>query len=222
MVADTLPVQMDLMKEGLSLGQVGQRPFEMGYKTMYFLLDIVKDGKNPEDPTYTGLDVCTPDTATPASAASQSAEHDNGAAPGGGGRSNAFRGNSTIGQRSHYRITHPGHRYKSDACAGWRLIQPTVRWRARATKLPQRPCGRSSAACRRLGVCVWKRDMLELDLQEKVALITGGRRRAPRRGRKARRRGCPRRHLCRGPHLEAAAASCGRKPARRCSRWPRT
>jgi ribose transport system substrate-binding protein len=62
-VADTLPVQMDLMKEGLSLGQVGQRPFEMGYKTMYFLLDIVKDGKNPEDPTYTGLDVCTPETA---------------------------------------------------------------------------------------------------------------------------------------------------------------
>ena len=33
-VADTLPVQMDLMKEGLSLGQVGQRPFEMGYETM--------------------------------------------------------------------------------------------------------------------------------------------------------------------------------------------
>ena len=43
-VADTLPVQMDLLKEGLSLGQVGQRPFEMGYKTMYFLKDI-KDGK---------------------------------------------------------------------------------------------------------------------------------------------------------------------------------
>ncbi len=62
-VADTLPVQMDLMKEGLSLGQVGQRPFEMGYKTMYFLLDIVKDGKNPTDPTYTGLDVCSPETA---------------------------------------------------------------------------------------------------------------------------------------------------------------
>ena len=31
-VADTLPVQIDLMKEGLSAGQVGQRPFEMGYK----------------------------------------------------------------------------------------------------------------------------------------------------------------------------------------------
>ncbi|MGI9336352.1 MAG: sugar-binding protein [Gammaproteobacteria bacterium] len=62
-VADTLPVQMELMAEGLSLGQVGQRPFEMGYTTMHFLLDIVKNGKNPQDPTYTGLDVCTPENA---------------------------------------------------------------------------------------------------------------------------------------------------------------
>ena len=61
-VADTLPVQIDQMKEGLSLGQVGQRPFEMGYKTMFALRDI-KDGKAaPTDPTYTGLDVCTPET----------------------------------------------------------------------------------------------------------------------------------------------------------------
>jgi len=62
-VADTLPVQMDLLKAGLSKGQVGQRPFEMGYKTMLFLKDI-KDGKPaPKDPTYTGLDVCTPQNA---------------------------------------------------------------------------------------------------------------------------------------------------------------
>ena len=62
-VADTLPVQIDQMKEGLSLGQVGQRPFEMGYKTMNALRDM-KDGKAaPADPTYTGLDVCTPETA---------------------------------------------------------------------------------------------------------------------------------------------------------------
>jgi ribose transport system substrate-binding protein len=61
-VADTLPVQLDQMKEGLSLGQVGQRPFEMGYKTMFALKDV-KDGKAaPTDPTYTGLDVCTPET----------------------------------------------------------------------------------------------------------------------------------------------------------------
>src|SRR5438552_6970710 len=62
-VADTLPVQIDLLKAGYSKGQVGQRPFEMGYKAIYFLKDI-KDGKTPPaDPTYTGLDVCTPETA---------------------------------------------------------------------------------------------------------------------------------------------------------------
>src|ERR1700730_6498735 len=63
-VADTLPVQIDQMKEGLSLGQVGQRPFEMGYKTM-LALEAMKSGKPaPADPTYTGLDVCTPETVT--------------------------------------------------------------------------------------------------------------------------------------------------------------
>src|SRR4029077_9292170 len=62
-VADTLPIQIELMKKGLSAGQVGQRPFEMGYKAMYFLKDI-KDGQPaPTDPTYPGLDVCTPKTA---------------------------------------------------------------------------------------------------------------------------------------------------------------
>ncbi len=62
-VADTLPVQIVLLKEGLATGNVGQRPFEMGYKAMQFLKDI-KDGKAaPKDPTYTGLDVCTPQTA---------------------------------------------------------------------------------------------------------------------------------------------------------------
>jgi len=61
-VADTLPVQMELMKDGLSKGQVGQRPFEMGYKSMFFLKDL-KEGKTVNDPTYTGLDVCTQDNA---------------------------------------------------------------------------------------------------------------------------------------------------------------
>jgi len=62
-VADTLPVQIDLLKQGLSLGQVGQRPFDMGFKTMNFLYEITTEKKNPADPTYTGLDVCTPQTA---------------------------------------------------------------------------------------------------------------------------------------------------------------
>lgn len=62
-VADTLPVQIEQMKEGLSLGQVGQRPFEMGYKTMNALNDMKNGKPAPADPTYTGLDVCTPETA---------------------------------------------------------------------------------------------------------------------------------------------------------------
>ena len=61
-VADTLPVQMDLMKAGYSSGQVGQRPFDMGYKSMLILQDIV-NGKKVDDPIYTGLDVCEPSTA---------------------------------------------------------------------------------------------------------------------------------------------------------------
>lgn len=62
-VADTLPVQIDQMKEGLSLGQVGQRPFEMGFKSMNALNDMKSGKPAPADPTYTGLDVCTPETA---------------------------------------------------------------------------------------------------------------------------------------------------------------
>jgi ribose transport system substrate-binding protein len=59
--ADTLPMQLDALKAGLGTVNVGQRPFEMGYKSMLFLKDI-KDGKpNPTDPTYTGLDVCLPE-----------------------------------------------------------------------------------------------------------------------------------------------------------------
>ena len=58
--ADTLAIQIDDLKLGLASGNVGQRPFDMGYKSMWFLKDI-KDGKPaPHDPTYTGLDVCTP------------------------------------------------------------------------------------------------------------------------------------------------------------------
>jgi ribose transport system substrate-binding protein len=45
------------------LGQVGQRPFEMGYKTMFALKDMKEGKAAPADPTYTGLDVCTPETA---------------------------------------------------------------------------------------------------------------------------------------------------------------
>ncbi|HLX97108.1 MAG TPA: substrate-binding domain-containing protein [Roseiarcus sp.] len=59
-VADTLPMQLDDLRAGLATGNVGQRPFDMGYRVMY-ALKAVKDGKAPPaDPTYTGLDICTP------------------------------------------------------------------------------------------------------------------------------------------------------------------
>ena len=59
-VADTLPMQLEQTKDGLGNGLVGQRPFEMGYKAMFILKDIV-EGKSVEDPIYTGLDVCSND-----------------------------------------------------------------------------------------------------------------------------------------------------------------
>lgn len=57
-VADTLPMQLAQTKDGLGNGLVGQRPFEMGYKAMFMLKDLV-EGKTLTDPTYTGLDVCS-------------------------------------------------------------------------------------------------------------------------------------------------------------------
>jgi len=56
-VADTLPMQLEQTADGLGNGLVGQRPFEMGYKAMYVLKDIA-EGKDVEDPIYTGLDIC--------------------------------------------------------------------------------------------------------------------------------------------------------------------
>jgi ribose transport system substrate-binding protein len=59
---DTLPPQMDALKAGCSHAQIGQRPFEMGYRSPTVLMDIIA-GKDVPDPLYTGLDECTPDTA---------------------------------------------------------------------------------------------------------------------------------------------------------------
>jgi ribose transport system substrate-binding protein len=58
LAADTLDMQMAQLKEGLSHGQVGQRPFEMGRLSMHRLKEL-KEGKTLQDPEYTGLDVCT-------------------------------------------------------------------------------------------------------------------------------------------------------------------
>lgn len=59
-VADTLPMQMEQLADGLAQGNVGQRPFEMGYRAMFILKDL-SEGKPVEDPIFTGLDVCTGD-----------------------------------------------------------------------------------------------------------------------------------------------------------------
>jgi ribose transport system substrate-binding protein len=59
-VADTLAVQIEELKAGLASGNVGQRPFDMGYKAMKFLYDIKQGKPAPADPTYTGLDICPP------------------------------------------------------------------------------------------------------------------------------------------------------------------
>ena len=59
---DTLPPQMDALKAGHSHAQVGQRPFEMGYRAPSVLIDLI-NGKTVEDPLYTGLDECTQENA---------------------------------------------------------------------------------------------------------------------------------------------------------------
>jgi ribose transport system substrate-binding protein len=61
-VADTLPVQIELLKAGYAAALVGQRPFEMGVKAMDTLLAIKKGEKVPEV-IHTGLDLVTKDNA---------------------------------------------------------------------------------------------------------------------------------------------------------------
>jgi len=55
---DTLPPQMDALKAGRSHAQIGQRPFEMGYRAPSVLIDLIQ-GKSVADPLFTGLDECT-------------------------------------------------------------------------------------------------------------------------------------------------------------------
>jgi ribose transport system substrate-binding protein len=57
---DTLPPQIDALRAGRSHAQVGQRPFEMGYRAPSVMIDLI-EGKEVEDPLYTGLDECTAD-----------------------------------------------------------------------------------------------------------------------------------------------------------------
>lgn len=56
---DTLPPQLDALKAGRSHAQIGQRPFEMGYRAPTVMLDLIA-GKKVADPLFTGLDECVP------------------------------------------------------------------------------------------------------------------------------------------------------------------
>lgn len=59
---DTLPPQMDALKAGCSHAQIGQRPWEMGHRAPDVLIQLI-NGEMVDDPLYTGLDECTPETA---------------------------------------------------------------------------------------------------------------------------------------------------------------
>lgn len=59
-VADTLPMQIELLAEGKAHGLVGQRPYEMGVVAMDTLLALAQGG-TVDDIIYTGLDLVTAD-----------------------------------------------------------------------------------------------------------------------------------------------------------------
>lgn len=54
---DTLPPQTQAFRDGRSHAQVGQRPFEMGYRAPDVMIELI-NGKSVDDPLFTGLDVC--------------------------------------------------------------------------------------------------------------------------------------------------------------------
>jgi ribose transport system substrate-binding protein len=58
LAGDTLPPQIEALKAGRSHAQVGQRPFEMGYRAPTVMLDLIA-GKAVEPTIFTGLDECT-------------------------------------------------------------------------------------------------------------------------------------------------------------------
>ena len=55
---DTLPPQIKALEAGRSHVQVGQRPFEMGYRAPSVMIDLI-EGKAVESVIFTGLDECT-------------------------------------------------------------------------------------------------------------------------------------------------------------------
>jgi ribose transport system substrate-binding protein len=59
---DTLPPQMEALKAGRSHAQIGQRPFEMGYRSPDVMIQLI-EGEAVDDPIYTGLDECMQENA---------------------------------------------------------------------------------------------------------------------------------------------------------------
>jgi ribose transport system substrate-binding protein len=62
-VADTLKVQLELLRDGYANALVGQRPYEMGEKAMDILLQL-KKGEKVQDIVYAGIDRVTKDNVT--------------------------------------------------------------------------------------------------------------------------------------------------------------
>jgi len=63
-VADTLKVQLELLRDGYANALVGQRPYEMGEKAMDILLQL-KKGEKVQDIIYAGIDRVTKDNVGP-------------------------------------------------------------------------------------------------------------------------------------------------------------
>ncbi len=51
------------LAEGYSHYNIGQRPYEMAYKSVEVLKDYLENGTAPPPAVVTGLEVCTPDMA---------------------------------------------------------------------------------------------------------------------------------------------------------------
>ena len=56
---DTLPVELEYMKEGYLVGLVGQKYWGWGYDTIQMLYDHVAKGKQFEDWVDSGMDIVT-------------------------------------------------------------------------------------------------------------------------------------------------------------------
>ncbi len=59
-VFDTLPVELEYMKDGLVQGLVGQKYWGWGYDTVQMIYDRLVEGAEYDDWTDSGMDIVTP------------------------------------------------------------------------------------------------------------------------------------------------------------------